>query len=204
MERVRRELQNAPKVAEFIKSGGIVCSPTDTLYGLLGSALSKKVFDGLYELKRRNPQKPLIVLFDSVERAEKFGVLFPEGIKEKLKEIYPERLTVVLPLKEGSPLREITGRDNVALRVPKDEFLLKVIELSHPLFAPSANPEGERPAENCSQCFEYFGDSVSLCVEGETIGKPSTLVSLIGGKPKLLREGAYPFEKLLEVLSGKT
>ena len=204
MERVKKELPSAPLVADFIKREEIVCSPTDTLYGLIGSSLSRKVFEELYKLKRRNPKKPLIVLFDSLKRAEELGVVFPEGVKEKLSAIFPERLTVVLPLKESSPLRRITGREDIAIRVPKDEFLLKVIELSHPLFAPSANPEGEKPAENCSECYSYFKDNISLCVEGETCGKPSTLISLLGGRPELLREGAYPFEKLLEVFSGKT
>lgn len=203
MERIKKELSNAPLVAEFIKEEKLVCSPTDTLYGLIGSSLSKAVFTEIYRLKRRNPEKPLIVIFNSLDRAEELGVLFPEGTKEKLNRIFPERLTVVLPLKENSPLKEITGRGDIAIRVPKDEFLLKVIELSHPLFAPSANPEGGKPAENCSDCYNYFKNRVSLCVEGKTYGRPSTLVSLLRGKPELLRKGAFPFEKLLEVFSEK-
>ncbi len=204
MERIKKELSAAPIVAEFIKRKEIVCSPTDTLYGVLGSSLSKTVFDRLYKLKKRSREKPLIVLFNSLERAEEMGVIFPGETKEKLKRIFPERLTVVLPLKESSPIKEITGRKDVAIRIPKDGFLIKVMELSHPLFAPSANTEGEKPAENCSECYRYFKDEISLCVEGETYGKPSTLVSLLNGKPKLLREGAFPFEKLLEVFGEKT
>ena len=204
MERVKKEFPNAPLVAEFIKREKLICSPTDTLYGLLGSSLSKTVYRTIYSLKKRNPEKPLIVLFNSLERAEESGVLFPEGTKEKLNRIFPERLTVVLPLKENSPLREITGRRDVAIRVPKDEFLLKVMELSHPLFAPSANPEGKKPAESCSECYRYFKEEIPLCVEGKTHRKPSTLISLLNGRPELLREGAYPFEKLLEVFGEKT
>jgi len=203
MEKVRKELSAAPIVAEFVKREEIICSPTDTLYGLLGSSLSKTVFRELYRLKNRDPKKPLIVLFNSLERAEELGVYFPKGVKEKLLKVFPERLTVVLPLKENSPLREITGREDVAVRVPKDEFLLKVIELSHPLFAPSANPEGKKPAENCSECYSYFKEGISLCVEGKPYGKPSTLISLLNGEPKLLREGAFPFEKLREVFCEK-
>lgn len=203
MERVKKEPSAVPIVAEFIKREEIVCSPTDTLYGLLGSSLSKNVFRELYRLKNRDPKKPLIVLFNSLDRAEELGVDFPKGVKEKLSKVFPERLTVVLPLKGSSPLRKITGRKDIAIRIPKDDFLIKVIELSHPLFAPSANPEGEKPAENCLECFKYFKEGISLCVEGKPYGKPSTLISLLDGKPKILREGAFPFEKLMEVFVEK-
>ncbi len=203
MERIEKRLENAPVVAGFIREERVVCSPTDTLYGLLGSSLSRRVFSELYAIKSRNPQKPLIVLFNSLDSAQELGVVFPKGVKEKLERIFPERLTVILPLKENSPLNRVTGRKDLALRIPKDEFLLKVIELSHPLFAPSANPEGKKPAESCQECYSYFKGRVPLCVEGRAYGKPSTIVSLLNGKPRLLREGAYPFEKVLEVFGGK-
>ncbi len=200
MERVEKDIRNAPLVAEFIKKEKIVCCPTDTLYGLIGSALSRKVHSEIYRLKGRNPEKPLIVLFKSLDDAEEMGVLFPKGVKEKLEEIYPERLTVILPLRKHSPLSKILERNDVAIRIPEDPFLLKVMELSTPLFAPSANPEGKKPAENCRECFSYFRNQIHLCVEGKTSEEPSTIISLLNGKPELVREGAIPFNRVKEVL----
>ncbi len=199
MRKLRKEIDNLSVVAEEIRKEKIVCSPTDTLYGLLGSALSEKVYRNIYRLKRRSHKKPLIVLFDSIERAESLGVLFPKETKEKLRSIFPERLTVVLPLNRNSPLGRVLKRENVAVRVPKDEFLLKLISETFPLFAPSANPEGERPSESCSDCERYFDNRISLCLEGKMLNLPSTLVSLLKGKPELLREGAFPFERVKEV-----
>jgi len=202
MKVVKKSTQNAPAVAGFIKAGELVCSPTDTLYGILGSALSPEAVEKVYRVKGRERSKPLIVLFREVEEAERLGVSIPERFRGRLKEIYPAPLTVILPLKESSPFRKIFKRDNLAIRIPDDPFLLKVIELSTPLFAPSANPSGLKPATCCKECKEYFGNLIPLCVEGEVIGKPSTLVSLLKGKVEILREGAVPTRKVMEVLGG--
>jgi len=200
MRKLRKSPENIPAVLEEIERENLVCMPTDTLYGIVGKALSPKVYSRIYEIKGRNPQKPLIVLFDSLESAERLGVFFPHKVKEKLSKVFPERLTVVLPLKESSPLFKVLRRKDVAIRVPKDEFLLKLLSETGPLFAPSANPEGMRPAEDCRGCEDYFKDEISVCLEGESLNLPSTLVSLLKGRPELLREGAFPFEKLKEVL----
>ncbi len=200
MRVIKKSLENAPLVARVIEEGELVCSPTDTLYGLLGSALNPKAVEKVYRLKARERSKPLIVLFKDLEEAEKLGVLVPKGVEEKLKELYPAPLTVILPLRENSPFSALFKRNNLGIRIPRDPFLLKVIELSTPLFAPSANPSGQRPAGNCKECKEYFGSQVPLCVEGEVLGKPSTLVSLLKGKVEVLREGALPTQKVLEVL----
>jgi L-threonylcarbamoyladenylate synthase len=202
MRIVKKSSESAPLVAGFINRGELVCSPTDTLYGILGSALSPEAVEKVYRVKGRERSKPLIVLFGSLEEAQELGVLIPEKFGERLREIYPAPLTVILPLKESSPFREIFKRDNLAIRIPDDPFLLKVIELSTPLFAPSANPSGLKPATCCRECEEYFGSLIPLCVEGEVIGKPSTLVSLLKGKVEVLREGAIPTRKVLEVLGG--
>ncbi len=201
MKVVKKELPNATLVSEFIKKGELVCLPTDTLYGLVGSSLIKGAVERVYRVKGRELSKPLVVLFNSLEEAVRYGVEVEKGLFEKLKELYPAPLTLILPLKIDSPFREIFRRDNLGIRIPKDEFLLKVIELSHPLFAPSANPSGKKPAQNCKECRDYFNGKVPLCVEGKSFGEPSTIVSLIDGL-RVIREGAFPVRRLMEVIGG--
>jgi len=202
MKKLEKSFENLPLVSREILNGNVICSPTDTLYGLIGSALSKKVYETMYRLKKRSREKPLIVLFDCLERAKEFGVVIPRDCEAALSKIFPERLTVIVPLRKNSYLHGIVERDNVAFRIPKDDFLVELVKLSHPLFAPSANPEGGKPAEDCRDCEAYFKDGVSLCLKGKAFGKPSTIVSLVEGNPKLVREGAFPFQKFLEVLGG--
>jgi len=193
--------EELPQIARLIKRGKVGCLPTDTLYGLVGSALIPEAVEKAYRLKRRDPNKPLIVLFSSLKEAEEFGVEPKRG----LEKLVPGPVTLILPLKENSPLRETFKRDDLAIRIPDFPLLRELLTLTGPLFAPSANPQGLRPAENCRDCFKYFGEELDFCVEGQPKeNRPSTLVKLTGGEPELLRPGAVDFEKVKEALSGKT
>lgn len=200
MRTVSKSEESIGLIKEVVEKGGLVCAPTDTLYGLLGSALNTEAVEKVYKIKGREKSKPLIVLFSSIQEMERLGVRAPK----ELSKIYPAPLTVILPLRENSPFREIFKREDLAVRVPKDSFLLKVLKETGPLFAPSANPSGLKPAESCKECRNYFREQVELCVEGESGGKPSTLIRLTGGGFEVLREGAFPPEALKEVLGEKS
>ncbi len=204
MKRFKKYPSSVPILEELLRSGSIICSPTDTLYGLLGYALSSEAVQKVYEIKGRTREKPLILLFPSLKKAEEFGIRIPEPLRDKIASLVPERVTFVASLSKASPLRKIFNRDDAAFRVPKDEFLLSLLNRISPLFAPSANPQGLKPAGSCKECEAYFGNRVECCVEGEVIGVPSTIVSLTSGSPELIREGAVPFTLIEEVLIGKS
>jgi tRNA A37 threonylcarbamoyladenosine synthetase subunit TsaC/SUA5/YrdC len=70
------------KISEIIKKNGVGVLPTDTLYGLVGSAFSKEAVDRIYDLKSRNEKKSLIILISSIEDLEKFGVKITESAKK--------------------------------------------------------------------------------------------------------------------------
>jgi len=194
---------NIEEIANILKGGELVCSPTDTLFGILGNALSEETVRKLYLIKKRDKNKPLIVLFDSVESMEKYGIVIPERFKEGLKKLYPAPITTILPLDNKSPFRKIFKRNDIAVRVPDDPFLRKLIEETFPLFAPSANPQGMEPAKSCKECRGYFENLINYCIEGKSLELPSTIVDLTGDFPRLVREGVVDFSKVVEVLSGE-
>ena len=194
---------NVDEIVEVLKKGELVCSPTDTLFGILGSALNDETVKKLYVVKKRNRDKPLIILFDSVDTIERYGVIIPEKFKEGLKKLYPAPITVILPLSESSPFRRIFKRDNIAVRVPDEPFLREIIRRSFPLFAPSANPQGMEPAKSCDECKRYFENLINYCIEGKSLDLPSTIVDLTLDSPRLLRNGVIEFSKIVEVLSGR-
>jgi len=201
MRVVKRGSSAIPLIKEVIERGELICAPTDTLYGLLGSPLKREAVEKVYRVKGREREKPLIILFSSVPQMEELGVDLTGKLRGKLRELYPAPLTLILPLKESSPLREVFKRKDIGVRIPKEPFLLSLIEEVGPLFAPSANPSGLEPAKSCEECRRYFEGSVSLCVEGEAGGIPSTIVSLLKGRPEVLREGAFPIQRVMEVFS---
>jgi len=195
LKAVDREVET---VAELLGRGEVICCPTDTQLGLIGSALNAEAVKRVYDVKGRRKGKPLIVLFSSIEQVETYGVEIPEVYRDTLRSIWPERLTAILPLKGESPFKTIFGRENLAVRVPKDGFLLKLTERAGPLFAPSANPEGKPPARNCEECAEYFNGLIDFCVkDGQESELPSTIVDFTVYPPKVVREGAFKFKLLL-------
>ncbi|MEO2068159.1 MAG: L-threonylcarbamoyladenylate synthase [Desulfurobacteriaceae bacterium] len=194
---------NIEEIAKVLKMGELVCSPTDTLFGILGNALNEETIKKLYLIKKRDKNKPLIVLFDSVDCMEEYGIVVPEKFKEGLKKLYPASVTTILPLDKKSPFREVFERNDIAVRVPDDPFLRELIKKTFPLFAPSANPQGMEPAKSCEECRRYFENLINYCIEGKSLELPSTIVDLTGNFPRLVREGVVDFSKVVEVLSGK-
>jgi len=197
MRIIKKDFLCVKEVSALLERGELVCFPTDTLYGLLGNPFNEKALNSVYKLKKRDREKPLILLFPSLERMEELGIELK--FKNLLLKVFPAPLTVVLPLKEESPLRKLFNRNDVAVRIPDDEILLEVLNAVSPLFAPSANLQGMPPATSCEECRKYFKGGVALCVEGRVKNSPSTLIDLTSDTPKVLREGAYPVSKLKEV-----
>ena len=54
-------LKTAP-IVTTLRNGGVGVVPTDTIYGIVGSALNPKTVARIYKLRRRNPKKPMIIL----------------------------------------------------------------------------------------------------------------------------------------------
>ncbi|WP_456397661.1 L-threonylcarbamoyladenylate synthase [Desulfurobacterium sp.] len=187
-------------IKKLILSGELLCSPTDTQYGLIGNALNRESIKTVYKIKKRNPNKPLIILFDRIESLEKYGIYIPSKYKPFLKKIWPERITVILPLKTESLFKKLFKRDDIAVRIPALKPLRDLISETAPLFAPSANIQGEKPATGCNECKKYFEGKIKHCIKGKTIPLPSTLISLTGKHPEVIREGAISEEKIEKLL----
>lgn len=180
------------KVIEILKNGGIGVIPTDTLYGIVGSALNKKTVEKIYLLRRRNSKKPFIVLISSLGDLKKFGIILNLQIKKLLKKYWPGRISIVLscPLKKFFYIHR--GTKSIAFRMPKSKPLLYLLKKTGPLVAPSANFEGEKPALNIKEAQKYFANKVDFYVKGKNAKNiPSTLIKVDKeGEIKVLRFGA--------------
>jgi L-threonylcarbamoyladenylate synthase len=122
------------------KEIGVV--PTDTLYGIVGSAMSPEVVERIYELRKRERDKPLIVLLAGIAELDKFGVVPGERTRELLDKVWPGPVSVIVPVAgpEWAYLHRGTG--GIAFRVPKKPDLRELLRQTGPLVAPSANLAG--------------------------------------------------------------
>jgi L-threonylcarbamoyladenylate synthase len=189
------------KLALLLKEGVIAVMPTDTIYGICASAFNKKAVQKVYKLRKRNPKKPCIILISKIENLKLFGIKLTKRQKEILKKIWPGKISVILEIRDKQKIEELKylhrGTNTSAFRLPKQpKWLLKVLEISGPLIAPSANWESYEPAKTINEARKYFGKNVIYYNGGKIIGKPSTLIKL-NKKIEILRKGS-DWSKIIE------
>jgi len=178
------------KLAVAIKNGAVGVLPTDTLYGIVGQAESKKAVEKIYNLKERNSQKPFIILIGAFLDLQKFEIRLDEKTKKFLDQIWPGKVSVILPCESKKFEYLHRGKKSLAFRLPAAKNLIKLLQKTGPLVAPSANPEGQKPAETIKEVKKYFGEEVDFYVAGGRLkGVPSTMVEIKKGKIDLIREG---------------
>jgi L-threonylcarbamoyladenylate synthase len=175
-------------VAEVLVAGGVGVLPTDTIYGIVGSALDKKVVEKIYRLRKRNRKKPMIVLISSLGDLKKFGVQVTPTTRKILQKAWPGKVSVILPSRSKKVAYLHRGTNAIAFRMPKPAWLRKLLVKTGPLVAPSANIEGKPPARTVGEAKKYFADKVDFYVDaGRLVSKPSTLIELRGGTVRVLR-----------------
>ncbi len=171
--------------AEALLRGGVVVLRTDTLYGVIARAADEAAVQRVYDIKGRTPSKSPIILIDSPE--DMFDV-YDTAVHEILAQHWPGPASVILP-STNAPQWITRGNESVAYRMPAHDGLRKLIQITGPLIAPSANPEGLAPAMTIVEVISYFGDVVDVYVDGGEVSspKPSTLYRLIGNDFEQLR-----------------
>jgi L-threonylcarbamoyladenylate synthase len=170
---------NDENLTRILKQGGVVVMPTDTLYGIVGIADSVETVNRIYNVRKRNPDKPCIILIGGVSELEKFSVTVSKEQKEILTQNWPGPVSIILDCEEEKFKYLHRGTKTLAFRLPASEDLQNLLKKTGPLIAPSANLEGFPPAQNISEAKKYFGDLVDLYVDGgEAKGNPSRVIKL--------------------------
>ena len=173
----------------ILKEGGVVVMPTDTIYGIVGKALDESTVLRIYDIKKRAPEKPCIILIGNIKELGKFSINLSEEQKNIIKNFStPTSIILDCPEEKFSYLHR--GTKTLAFRLPILGELRDLLLKTGPLVAPSANPEGLSPAKNINEAKNYFGDSVDLYIDGgEIISKPSKIIKFNPDGPVIvLRE----------------
>ncbi len=188
--------------ADFIRVGGLVVYPTDTLYGIGASAFNRRAITEVYEIKKREGKKPLLLIVESVD-AIKLLVQDVTPLAEKMMETFwPGPLTMIFKASDLLPDLLTREEKTIAVRVPASALCMSLLRLSGcPITATSANIAGLRTPKTISDIKDQLGPGVDLFLDAGELPetKPSTLVDVSEGTPKLLREGAITFDRLKEI-----
>lgn len=178
-----------PELITALTGGGVAVVRTDTLYGLVAPAGNPNAVQRVYDLKDRSQHKPCIVLIADAEQILP-GTQLDDVHQALMAKYWPGPVTLILPV-NGANLDYLTrGGDTLAYRLPNDPILRKLIKMTGPLIAPSANPEGDEPARTVAAAQAHFGDGVDVYVDGGEV-KNATASRIItiddSGKEHILR-----------------
>lgn len=155
-------------IAERIKQGEIGVIPTDTIYGIVCSAFNKNSVEKLYKIRKRNKDKPMIILIGSVNDLKLFNI-------DAIVKNWPEKTSIVFDCNDFEYLHR--GKKSLAFRLPHNKDLIDILKISGPIVAPSANTEGAKPAENIKEAKSYFRDKIDFYLDVGTIkSKPSKII----------------------------
>lgn len=188
---------SAQEIGNKLKNGQIGVMPSDTIYGIFGSALIPDIIEKIYTLRKRDLDKPMIILIDSATQLQNFSIELDNKTKQILEKLWPNPVSVILPCNDHNFFYLHRGTHSLAFRIPKDQRLLEILKISGPLVAPSANIQGQPPATNIKEAKSYFPKDVDFFEEGEiTSTQPSTVIEVINGEIKVIRPGAFEIPKI--------
>lgn len=195
--------ESIKKAADIIKSGGIVGVPTETVYGLGANALDEHAVGKIFEAKGRPKDNPMIVHVSCMEEIKPLVKEIPESAKLLAEKFWPGPLTIIMKKTDLVPPVTSGNLDTVAIRMPSHEVMREIIKKSGcPIAAPSANLSGSPSPTNAKYVYDDMNGKIPLIIDGgeSNVGLESTVITLAGDKPRLLRPGGVTPEELEEVL----
>jgi L-threonylcarbamoyladenylate synthase len=194
------------KAAQALARGDIVAFPTETVYGLGANALDARAVAKVFAAKERPRFNPLIVHVPGLAAAETYAVV--NDMARMLAEAFwPGPLSLVLAKRPACGIADLVsaGLDTIALRAPAHPVAQALLaEVKLPIAAPSANRSGRISPTTAAHVEAELGERPAMILDGGPcpLGIESTVVSVVGEEPGLLRPGALPREAIELVLGG--
>lgn len=187
------------QAAHWLRSGGLVAFPTETVYGLGVDATNVAAVARLFRVKGRPADNPLIVHIADIGQLEQVGQNVPPIAFELLERFAPGPLTVVVPKRPEIVPSVTAGLNTVGVRIPADELARAMLRAAQlPIAAPSANRSGRPSCTTYESVLEDFGADIDAILIGGAarIGLESTVVDCTREVPRVLRPGGISLEQL--------
>lgn len=178
------------KVAEALKDGATIAYPTDTHYGIGCDIMNKKATGKIYRLKQRSQKKPFSFICCDLTNISQYAKVSNYAYKT-MKRLLPGPYTFVLEGSKLVPKMMLTAQKTAGIRVPDHPICLALVEqLGRPVISTSASLPGGEVLSDASAIFDALGTQLDVVIDGGPVpGRPSSMVSLIGDAPEVIRAG---------------
>jgi L-threonylcarbamoyladenylate synthase len=193
------------RAAALIKKGGLVVFPTSSFYGLGTEALNAESVERVFQVKKRDPQKPLLILIASLPDLDPLVQSIPENATRLIKAFWPGSLTLVFVASDRLPSNLTGYTKTIGIRLAAHPVACGLTRaVGTPITGTSANLSGHPACSAVAYLDHHIRDHVDLVLDGGRLGggEGSTVVDVTADPPKILRQGAIQAERIWTVLKG--
>ena len=197
---VHPEISVIREAARILQAGGMVVFPTRTLYGLGVDANNPSAINRLFQVKGRNPEKPVSVLIKSREVLDSLVEDIPSAAIPLMNRFWPGQITIVFRAKEGVSTLLTAESGKIGIRIPDHPVALKLVNaLDHPLTGTSANYSGSPGVSRIEDLPRDFLNQMDLIIDAGPLsgGIGSTVIDVTTDPPLVLREGTVSKKELI-------
>ena len=180
---------NIDKICDILNDGGLIISPTDTVYGIMGDALNDDVVRKIYDIKKRPYSKPLLLLMSDLDMIFEYTNSLNSNEIKLLQSVLG--VTVILKKNEKISNLITASDDYVGIRIPDNKELIEIIsKLNRPVVSTSCNISDEEVITSISLLDDSLKNSVDYIYDGGDVNSlPSTIVKFDNEKLIVLRAG---------------
>lgn len=188
-------LKNKDKIINVLTNGGVIAYVTDTVWGLGCLPNNESAVKKIYEIKKREAQKPLILMSNEIYPLLDYVKPIPKIGQILIKKYFPGALTIVTDKSENTPDYITSAMPTVGIRVPDNEVFREICEIipGHVLATTSANLSHQPSAKTYEQALENMSGLADLIIEDygyAAKGLESTVVGVMNNELRIFRQGA--------------
>lgn len=188
-------LKNKDEIINVLTNGGVIAYVTDTVWGLGCLPNNESAVKKIYEIKKREAQKPLILMSNEIYPLLDYVKPIPKIGQILIKKYFPGALTIVTDKRENTPDYITSSMPTVGIRVPDNEVFREICEIipGHVLATTSANLSHQPSAKTYEQALENMSGLADLIIEDygyAAKGLESTVVGVMNNELRIFRQGA--------------
>ncbi len=200
----KETLDYISQAADDISKGKLVVYPTETVYGIAADVFNTVAIKKLYLAKKRPFDMPLSVAVANKDMVENIAVM-THNVEKLIDAFLPGPLTIITKKSSSVPDIVTSMSQKVGIRIPDNKVALKLIEEADmPIIATSANLHSHKDAVTADEAIKDFGDKVTTYLDAGacSLGKPSTIVWIMGDEIEIMRQGAITKKQIEDVLNA--
>ena len=188
-------LKNKDEIINVLTNGGVIAYVTDTVWGLGCLPNNESAVKKIYEIKKREAQKPLILMSNEIYHLLDYVKPIPKIGQILIEEYFPGALTIVTDKSENTPDYITSSMPTVGIRVPDNEVFREICEIipGHVLATTSANLSHQPSAKTYEQALENMSGLADLIIEDYGYvakGLESTVFGVMNNELRIFRQGA--------------